>query len=112
MQVNLDINYIEEQIRDSLDVVDWSTIEGVYVTGSFANESKKVTESSDLDVELVVTEYEEFWNAQGEVSCYDGMNPALIHITANDGRDDYDEREMDLIVGSKVTEDVDLIKIV
>lgn len=111
MQANLDTEYIGEQVREVLDIVDWDTIDGVYISGSFSNKSKWMTEASDLDVELVVSDFEEYWEAQGDVSCYDGMNPAQIHVTANGGRDDYGERQLDLIVGSEVPEDIDLIKI-
>lgn len=111
MQVDLDTEYIRKQIQDVLEIADWDTVQALYISGSFANQSKPVTDSSDIDVELVLKSTEEFYEAQGEIPCYDGMNPATIHVTADDGNKDYGNRTMDLITSGEVPSDIDLIKL-
>lgn len=112
-QVNLDTEYIQSQVKEILTIVDWGLVEHIYVSGSFANTGKKVDSNgySDIDIELIITDFEEWFDVQQDVSCYDGMNPQSIHVTAENGTIDYGERKIDLIVGSSTPEDIDLIEI-
>jgi len=104
----LDVAYISRQVGYALDVVDWGTVDSLYISGSFANDQKEIDREgrSDVDVEMVVSDWSAFHDAQGAVVCYDGLHPATIHIR---GEEDHGFRVMDLIQLGTVDPTIDRI---
>lgn len=111
MNNKLDTEYIWAQVQDALQVANWAYIQQVYITGSFANTNKDIDTDgrSDIDVELITTDFKRWFEAQGDTPCYDGANPVKIHITSDNGTVDYGERVMDLCHGTTVDTTVDRI---
>lgn len=95
--MTLDTEYISQQVKDALAIEDWSTVKCVYISGSFANPEKDIDKdgnTSDIDIEIVTPDVQAFEDAQKSI-CYDGRNPATLHVTGN--QEDYGKREMDFI---------------
>jgi hypothetical protein len=75
-----------EQIRDAIGVNEEQLL-SAWLSGSFVNPAKSVTEESDIDIILAFKEYD-----ATEQFSYDGRNPATVTVGGIN-------RPVDIVVG-------------
>ncbi|WP_262174471.1 hypothetical protein [Haloarcula laminariae] len=94
----LDLELIAKHVRTNLEITDWSGVDSVWLTGSFANPDKPIDRpesQSDIDIILVQEDYDSLENQE---PIYDGANPETVPVRTIDGTD-YGDRTMDLMSG-------------